>query len=38
MQAAESIHEFTPNAIDGAPAPLAQFKGKVALIVNVASY
>ncbi|MGA3257508.1 MAG: glutathione peroxidase [Bryobacteraceae bacterium] len=35
--AASSIHEFTLNSIDGQPAPLAQFKGKVALIVNVAS-
>jgi glutathione peroxidase len=35
--AASSIHEFTSNSIDGQPVPLAQFKGKVALIVNVAS-
>jgi len=35
--AASSIHEFTLNSIDGQPAPLAQFQGKVALIVNVAS-
>jgi len=35
--AASSIHEFTLNSIDGQPVPPAQFKGKVALIVNVAS-
>jgi glutathione peroxidase len=38
MHAADSIHDFTVNSIDGKPAPLAQYKGKVALIVNVASY
>jgi len=32
-----TIHEFTLNSIDGQPTPLAQFKGKVVLIVNVAS-
>jgi len=37
LVAASSIHEFTLNSIDGQPAPLAQFKGKVVLIVNVAS-
>lgn len=37
VQAASSIHEFTLNSIDGQPTPLAQFKGKVVLIVNVAS-
>src|SRR5271165_7175644 len=35
--AASSIHEFTPASIDGAPAPLSAYKGKVVLIVNVAS-
>jgi len=34
---ASSIHEFTLNAIDGKPLPLANFKGKVVLVVNVAS-
>jgi len=29
--------EFTLNSIDGKPAPLAQYKGKVLLLVNVAS-
>ncbi len=37
LSAASSIHEFTLNSIDGQPVPLAQFKGQVALIVNVAS-
>ena len=32
-----SIHEFTLNSIDGQPVALEQFKGKVVLIVNVAS-
>jgi glutathione peroxidase len=35
--AASSVHEFTLPAIDGAPAPLSAYKGKVVLIVNVAS-
>jgi glutathione peroxidase len=35
--AASSVHEFTPAAIDGTPTPLANYKGKVMLIVNVAS-
>ena len=34
---ASSAHEFTLSSIDGAPAPLSAYKGKVALIVNVAS-
>jgi glutathione peroxidase len=37
LSAASTIHEFTLNSIDGQPASLAQFKGKVVLIVNVAS-
>lgn len=37
LPAASSVHEFTLTAIDGHPAPLADFKGKVLLIVNVAS-
>jgi len=37
LSAASSIHEFTLNSIDGQPTSLAQFKGKVVLIVNVAS-
>ena len=35
--AASSVHEFTMDAINGTPAPLANFKGKVLLVVNVAS-
>jgi glutathione peroxidase len=35
--AASSVLEYTLNSIDGQPAPLAQYKGKVILIVNVAS-
>ena len=34
---AASLHDFTMDSIEGAPVPLAQFKGKVALVVNVAS-
>lgn len=32
-----SIYDFTLNDIDGKPTPLAQYKGKTLLIVNVAS-
>ena len=35
--AAENIYSFTPASIDGKPAPLAAFKGKAMLLVNVAS-
>jgi glutathione peroxidase len=35
--AAFTIHEFTLDSIDGLPTSLAKFKGKVLLIVNVAS-
>ena len=34
---ASSLHEFTVADIDGAPAPLAAYEGKVLLVVNVAS-
>ena len=37
ISSAATIHDFTLNSIDGQPTPLAQFKGKVVLIVNVAS-
>ena len=37
LSAAATIHEFTLKSIDGQPASLSQFKGKVVLIVNVAS-
>src|SRR6202162_5029624 len=35
--AASGIYNFTLNSIDGKPAPLADYKGKVILVVNVAS-
>jgi glutathione peroxidase len=35
--AASSIYDFTLPSIDGKPMPLADFKGKVILVVNVAS-
>ena len=35
--AADNIHEFTMKSIDGKPASLAAYKGKVVLAVNVAS-
>src|SRR6202051_2236573 len=35
--AASGIYGFTLNSIDGKPAPLADFKGKGVLMVNVAS-
>jgi glutathione peroxidase len=35
--AASGIYNFTLNSIDGKPAPLADYKGKVVMIVNVAS-
>jgi len=34
---ASNVLEFTLNSIDGKPAPLSQYQGKVILIVNVAS-
>ena len=35
---APSIYDFTLNSIDGTSAPLAAYRGKVLLLVNVASY
>ena len=35
--AGPGLYNFTLNSIDGKPAPLADYKGKVVLIVNVAS-
>ena len=32
-----TLHEFTPSAADGTPHPLAQYRGKVVLVVNTAS-
>ena len=37
LPAAQTIHDFTLDSIDGHPTSLAEFKGKVVLIVNVAS-
>ena len=34
---AASVHDYTLNSIDGQPAPLSAYKGKVLLLVNVAS-
>jgi len=31
------VYDFTLNSIDGQPAPLAAYRGKVVLLVNVAS-
>ena len=37
MAADKSVYDFTLSSIDGQPAPLAAYKGKVVLLVNVAS-
>jgi len=37
LSAAGNIYSFTLPSIDGKPMPLAEFKGKVVLMVNVAS-
>jgi glutathione peroxidase len=37
LLAASGIYSFTLNSIDGKPAPLADYKGKVVMVVNVAS-
>jgi glutathione peroxidase len=37
MATDKTIYEFSLNSIDGQPTPLSNFKGKVALLVNVAS-
>jgi glutathione peroxidase len=37
MAAGKTIYDFTLNSIDGQPMPLSSFKGKVVLLVNVAS-
>jgi len=34
---ANNVYDFTLNSIDGTPAPLAAYKGKAILLVNVAS-
>ena len=35
--AASTVNEFTMDALNGTPTPLSNFKGKVMLVVNVAS-
>jgi glutathione peroxidase len=37
LSAASGIYDFTLPSIDGQPLPLSNFKGKVVLVVNVAS-
>lgn len=37
MATDKTVFDFTLNSIDGQPTPLASFKGKVVLLVNVAS-
>jgi len=37
LSAASGVYAFTLNSIEGKPAPLADYKGKVVLLVNVAS-
>jgi len=37
MLAGESVYNFTLPSIDGEPVPLSSYKGKVILLVNVAS-
>jgi glutathione peroxidase len=37
MFAASNVYDFSMNSIDGQPAPLSAYKGKVLLMVNVAS-
>jgi glutathione peroxidase len=37
MAADKSVYDFTLNSIDGQPTPLSNFRGKVLMLVNVAS-
>src|ERR1700729_3723512 len=37
MAGDKTIYDFTLNSIDGQPTPLASYKGKVVMLVNVAS-
>jgi glutathione peroxidase len=37
VAAEKTVYDFTLNSIDGQPAPLAAYKGKLVLLVNVAS-
>lgn len=38
MPSQQSLHSFTMKDIDGKDVPLSNFKGKVVLVVNVASF
>jgi glutathione peroxidase len=37
MAADKTVYDFTLNSIDGQPTSLSTYKGKVVLLVNVAS-
>lgn len=37
MAAEKTVYDFTLNSIDGQPTSLSIFKGKVVMLVNVAS-
>jgi glutathione peroxidase len=37
MAADKNVYDFTLNSIEGQPAPLAAYRGKVVMVVNVAS-
>ncbi|MGB7438664.1 MAG: glutathione peroxidase [Candidatus Acidiferrum sp.] len=37
MAAEKTIYDFTLNSIDGQPTPLSNFRGKLVMLVNVAS-
>jgi glutathione peroxidase len=37
MAVGKTVFDFTLNSIDGQPAPLSTYKGKLVLLVNVAS-
>jgi glutathione peroxidase len=37
MATDKNVYEFTLNSIDGQPTPLAAYKGKIVMLVNVAS-
>ena len=37
LASAASVYDFTLDSIDGKPTPLSSFKGKVVMLVNVAS-
>jgi glutathione peroxidase len=37
MAADKTVYDFTLNSIDGQPTPLSNFRGKVVMLVNVAS-